>query len=367
VSEPTEQAPAVPSVKPLRVAWVAGERTLGRLAPMLKALAIGLVDAPAELVVLCPAGESCEALPSPPLDVVPYEPARWWERGFGAIREVADDLAGRKLDLLHALDARADRLTRRLAAALDTPYVVSSDALGDGRILGKLPDHARALLAAGDRIQADLLEHRVLSAERVHLVRPGLRRVQEPSCFADPGRAAAVLIGGALDTPDDVEPTLRALAALRAGGHECQGFLLGEGRAERKLRQRAEQLALREALTFAGTVPAWRLAGVLAGSDIYVSPSTRDGLDVGALAAMAVGVPVVSAKDAPSDFLKEGRTTVQFRRGDADNLRDEIGSLLADPPRAKALAEQALAYLGEYHAPTATAAKTADIYRQALA
>ena len=75
---PNETSPPAPTPKPVRVAWVAGPRTLEEYGHILQPLAVGLLDELVELVVFCPQGADVERLPSPPAQIVPYARLPRW-------------------------------------------------------------------------------------------------------------------------------------------------------------------------------------------------------------------------------------------------------------------------------------------------
>ncbi|MFW6133094.1 MAG: glycosyltransferase [Planctomycetota bacterium] len=359
-------APDAAARRPMRVAWVAGGETIFRLAAVLKPLAISLMDELVPLVVVCPRRADVAALPQPPVDVVRYALRPWWPVRGGVPGGLASELSGRRIELLHALDAEAVPLTRRLSRALELPYVVSSyDAAAAGHI-GRLDERARAVLAASDRIQQGLLERRVAPADRVFLRRPGVVRVRRPTCFVEPDKATAIVAGGELDEARWFEPVLRAFAALHAHGRPCVFAVIGSGRGERRLRRSAASLGLSGELTFVPAQPAWQLTGILKDADLFVAPVPTERVNLQALQALASGVPVLSTVNPASDFLRDGRTCLGFAPEDADALTVALSKLVDDHAEAGRLAEAALAYVGAHHAPDAAAEATAKVYRSAL-
>ena len=356
-----------PPKSPVRAAWVAGERTLEELAPALQPLAISLIDELVELYVFCPGGADVRSLPSPPVEIIRYSRPRWWSLGSWGVDQIASEVAERKVRLLHALDVNCAHLVARVAAEAKIDYVVSSYSLGDGRRLGRLDSRARAVLAASERVQQDLMGNRVASARRIHLMRPGVVRVSRAMCFDSPGKSVAIVAGGPMDDFGCFDAVLRTFAELKARRYDCVYFIIGQGRAERRLRARAESLALASELTFVERQPPWQMTGILKAADVYISPAPIHSVDFQSLLAMASGVPVLSIESPASDFLKDGRTTWQFRQGDASGLTKKLLSLLEDRAAAKGLAENALDYLRRYHAPVDVSARTAEIYRRAIA
>ena len=363
----TEPVSASPDVQPIRVAWVAGEETFGRLRRVLQPLAVGLLDEMVELAVLCPAG-GCGELEAVPTDVVPYSAPRWWPLGGGPIDSLAAELKKRNVDVLHGLDGSAARLTCDLARAASLPYVLSSYSLEDTKLLADAGRNAAAVLAASEPLRNALIGQAVCAGDRVRLMRPGVYHVRRPTCFNEPGHSTAVVAGGPLTEAGPFEAVLACFAELSARQYDCVYFLIGDGPAERPLRKRAAQLGLREELTFVTGQPMAELPGIFKAADIYISPTTYASIDMRSLLAMASGVPVLAAgPGGVSDFLRHGETATFFTQADAAELTVKLAALLRDRPGARGLAEGAIEYVRDHHSPAVNVTGLGHIYRQTVA
>ena len=359
-------SPAADEAPPPRVAWVAAAGTLGRQGRVLHPLAIGLMDELITPVVVCPRQADVRGLPVPPLELLTYRPPAWWEPGKGRhVERLAAELARRKVGLLHGLEARAAGLTKSLARALDVPYLLSSDSLRDRHRLWPLGGRCAGVLAASEPVRAALSGHLLGSAE-VRLLRPGTYQTRRATCFDEPGLQTSILIGGRMDQAGPVETVLRALGEIQGRQYDCAFFLIGTGRAERRIRRRAEQLHLLQNLTIASGQPVGQMPGLFKAADLYVAAVGRQSLDVPALLALAAGVPVLAAGAAASDFLIDGQTALLYSPTDSAELTMKLTSLLEDPDAARSLAETALAYLREHHSAGRMVAETAEAYRAAV-
>jgi len=348
---------------PLRVGWIAGRGTLWQLGHVLGPLAIGLMDELIELVVLCPPGAGPGELPSPPLEVLEYARPLWRPGAGRSVDRIAAGLRERKVDLLHALDSSAAKLTAALARALGLPYVVSKHRFGSGRLKHLRPP-PEAVLASCEIIRAGLLKRRVVPEEQVHLVRPGVHQVAEPTCFTTPERSVAVVIGGSGASDGDLACVLGSLGELHQRRYDCVYFIVNAGRAEKSLRRQVERLGLRHELTFVDQQSPKQMVGIFKAADVYIAPVVTGWLDVRTLLAMAAGIPVLTCLDA-EDFVIDGRTVIRFRRSDTADLTVKLLSLVDDPGAAQDLARSALAYVGEHHRPAEMVSAVADIYRAA--
>lgn len=136
--------------------------------------------------------------------------------------------------------------------------------------------------------------------------------------------------------------SVEALRELRRRGVPATLDVIGTGPMLRRLERRADGLPVR----FLGHVAERpRLAELIAGADIALSPSPAETFGLATLESMACGVPVVvPARGAAGELLlrpESGRVT----DGTAAGLADGVESLLAAPPErrradARAVAEQ---------------------------
>jgi len=333
---------------------------------MLNPLAIGLMDELVELVVICPAGVDSGFLPSPPMEVLFYGRPKWWPFRTNVAESLAADLKSRKVQLLHALEAAAAPLTRKLAAWTGLRYVVSSLAAGDGRRLGTLDDQTVAVLAGSEPVFSELQARRVAARRKIQILRPGVHHVRSPTCFADSNKSVSIVAAGRMDNFRAFDAVLRSFAELSARRYDCVFFVIGNGKAEKRLRAQAERLSLRQQLTFVDRLHAAQLPDVLEAADLFISPVAGGQIDISPLVAMAAGVPVLATAARSCDFLIDGRTATLFAQGDAAELTMKLVALLDDRPAARAIAGSALAYVRENHSPADMVAAVTRVYRQAV-
>ncbi len=228
------QAPA----QRLRVGWVVGRTTTERFGRALQPLAIGLMDELVEILALCPEGADVQELPSPPVETVSCVRTHRWGLfpNTAALEALAGELRHRKVRLLHALDADAWPLASRLGDLAGLNCLVSSYHLDDWKTLGRLGDSVGNVLAASECVRQALLNRRVTDASRIERVHPGVYQVRKPTCFLDPRLCVSIVAGGPMDDFASFEAVVRCFAELRRGGRDAVFFLMGNGRAEKRLR-----------------------------------------------------------------------------------------------------------------------------------
>jgi glycosyltransferase involved in cell wall biosynthesis len=134
------------------------------------------------------------------------------------------------------------------------------------------------------------------------------------------------------------------------------------------LLRRLEAAPLRDVVTVTGELNDGDAAAALARCDMAVLPF-RDGVSLRRttlVAALALGRPVISTRAAvPPAALQDGRDVVLVPPGDAEALAQAIVDLAGDPARRAALGAHASEASRAFAWP-AIAARTEDLYRQAL-
>lgn len=108
--------------------------------------------------------------------------------------------------------------------------------------------------------------------------------------------------------------------------------LAGTGELEAPLRRYAATKGMSENVEFLGWVSGedkWR---VLAQASLYVLPSDAEGLPMGVLEAMAVGLPVIATDvGGIPDVVEDGVNGRLIKPGDVHALRQALVQLLGDP------------------------------------
>lgn len=348
---------------PVRLALLVGPETMRHIGRIVRHLTIGLLDELFSVTVVADAAADVSPLPSPPIEVLRSTRTRLPFRRRQAVEMLSGQLAEQGAELLHALDASALPLTQSLAKALDVPCLVSITGLNEWRRLASPDAHLRAVLPASVPLRARLLSRLSLPPEIVQVVRPGVHQVRQPGCLARAGRSPAVIVAGDLDTYEPFAAALRAFASLRKAEYECLGFIIGNGRAEHRLRAQAEALHLMHQLTFVDRPAPGQMAGIFGSADIFVFPQSSGALEVEVLEAMAAGVPVLVGGPCVGDFVIDGETALSYAAADPADLMTKLRHLLDHQDSALQLTAGALAYLRENHSPARMVAALADLYR----
>ncbi len=344
-------------------------------------------------------GIACEV--AGPIDAAPYRelaaagiPVRRLALGRGYGRPVRDATALAALvgllrdggfDLLHAHAAKAGALGRLAARPAGIPAVYSPHCLP---FVGQHSRGRRAVTMGLERLLAPLTATMLCVCEEE-------REVALAHGLAAPDRAVVVLNGAAPRAPDGPgDPRLRTLrgphgllvgavtvlrdqkgltdlvaAAPRilAAVPEARIAIVGNGPCWAQLEAQIAALAPADAarvalLSFEG--PAARHLREL---DIYVLPSRWEALPIGALEAMACGVPQVTSAVGGVPEAVTRDTGVLTSPGDPVALADGVIALPRDPVRRAALARGSVARHARWFGVERMVAATAEVYAATLA
>ncbi len=173
---------------------------------------------------------------------------------------------------------------------------------------------------------------------------------------------------------EGVDVLLRAVAALRAGGHDVHALIVGDGPALTELRELADELGLvsddAPGVTFTGKVSHDEIVAHYEAIDVFVVPRhdltvTRSVTPLKPLEAMAMRrALVVSDLPALTETITESETGLTFAAGDAHALADTLAPLVDDPERRASLGEAAREWVAAERTWAANGQRYLDVFTQ---
>ena len=224
-----------------------------------------------------------------------------------ALAGVLDHLAGEfgPAECLHGHFSSGTRMFPWLSRTLGVPYVVTEHS---SHFTGLSPDTtvSRRGLRIAQRVFAgaacvipvseflrDSLERRGLPGPFEVVPNPvDIDRLPRPGAYlGGPFRFVSV---ARLDGVKAVDVLLRAFAVARAEMPELRLTLVGGGRERDALIGLADELALGEAVEFAGEQANEAVPGFLADADAFVLASIVENLSVATIEALVAGLPVIA-------------------------------------------------------------------------
>jgi glycosyltransferase involved in cell wall biosynthesis len=320
--------------------------SLRRFRASLRYLCVGLLDVSAQVRLVTSSPEA-ESLMLGSVRPVLYQDRSWPFRRYGQ-RRVLSALAGRVPNIVHGVSARALPIASAIARHFDAHLIVHVLSLDDVEELGRVEwQPIDCVVAASQPIYDAILEGRLVTPDKVQLIRLGTIASETPSCFLEPQRLPTVLCTNQLTTERRVDRLLDALRLLRERGHEFMAFLTGTGPLEHALRQRAQAAGLAPVVTFAQ--PLGEVRQIMGGADIFVRPAVERELSVRTLQAMAAGMAVVTVEGGAADAHLDGVTGLVCPDYRPISLAAAIERLLLDRAFARTLASRAVQHIKKHH------------------
>lgn len=228
------------------------------------------------------------------------------------------------------------------------PFTVmahANDIFERGLLLARKAERARKFLTISEYNRA-YLERCGVSPDKLAVVRCG---VSFPVREALPSRERRLFcrIGtlGRLVEKKGVDVLIRALALLRARGHELELSIAGDGPLRGELEALVAELGLGDSVHFAGNLAHAGVREWMHDLDMFVlacKPDVNgdmDGIPVVLMEAMSQQVPVVSTRlSGIPELVIDGETGLLAEPGDPAGLADRIEHLLAMPALGQSLA-----------------------------
>lgn len=133
-----------------------------------------------------------------------------------------------------------------------------------------------------------------------------------------------------------VDQVIAALPAVRALDPELTYTIVGDGDDRPRLEGLAAAHGVGDVVRFAGRVADAELHAYLAGAELFVMPSRKEGFGIVFVEAMAHGLPVIAGAHGGSpEVVAHGETGLLVRNGDVAGLEEAIVALLNDPERRR--------------------------------
>jgi glycosyltransferase involved in cell wall biosynthesis len=171
------------------------------------------------------------------------------------------------------------------------------------------------------------------------------------------GEPGYLLFVGRLRIRKGVEVLLEALRELRGGHPGARLRIAGDGEHRAALERRADELGLREAVSFLGSCDGARVRTLLRGAAALAVPSIYEGMPLVVLEAMDAGVPVVaSAVSGIPEVVVGGETGWLVPPEDPEALAGALAEVLGDSAEARRRGEAGRRRVEERYRPARAAA-----------
>ena len=261
---------------------------------------------------------------------------RFFER-----RELRHFVEDNQINLLHAHDSHAHTLATLLVRNNRPLIIVTRRSSGHFHFGSRTKYLARNIryIAISNHIR-DQLMHGGVSDNSIEVINSMI----DLGLFRDVGSKDShrekrqdrrlILSAGAFDKSKGYKDAIRAIHRLSQKRNDFCYYLYGDGPEKENLSNYVEKHDLGDVIS----MPGWfdNPAEYLRHSDIFLSPSHREGLNMSIIEAMAAGA-AVAASDIPPhrESIDDGKTGLLFPPGDIEAMTDKINVLLDNPDLAE--------------------------------
>lgn len=150
---------------------------------------------------------------------------------------------------------------------------------------------------------------------------------------------------GRLVTRKGFDVVLKAVAALKARGRMVRYAIVGEGPDRERLEALAEELGVRDAVTFQGALDTGELSAAYAAADAFIMVPRAEGPDIEGygivyLEAGLMGAPVIGSRSGGvPEAVKDGETGILVDPDDVEAVADAVERLADDEALRRRMGE----------------------------
>lgn len=343
----------------MKVALIVDVAWLRHEARLLQHLAVGLTDESVRIVSVLPSDQQFENL-SLLGNRVDYHEARFRWLSHWRLRRLGHELAGRGVELIHALDGDLCSPAAALADALEVPVVCSVWSMSQA---GRAVASGSAVLTPITPITQAIQTH-AAPEQIIQQVHPGVMRPSVPAPLTEPRGSLNCLmfVDGKVDA--SVMAALAGVAEAVKHTPQLQVFIYCCQPDVHKLWQAVTRLGLLERVNLVGADIGSQ--GLAIRADLLMIPQPIQTIRTLPIAAMAAGRPVFAAPSEVADFLIHGQTARLIDSDQSEGWADAIDQTLGDTAGLIELGQSAQAYVRENFGPARYVSGVLDAYRQAV-
>jgi glycosyltransferase involved in cell wall biosynthesis len=297
-----------------------------------------------------------------------------------AFSRLVELLRRERFDILHTHLIQADLMGYFAARRARAPVVVStkhnthyfrSHAPWLSRLDAFVNRRLTRIVAVSHAVREHYVQTQRLDPARIEVIHNGIElerfrgaRPLARSALGLRDDERFVCAVGSLTEKKGHDVLLRAWGDVKNRQPNARLALVGDGPLRAELERTVEALGLRASVSFLGRRPD--VPEILRAADLFVLPSRWEGFGIAVVEAMAAGAPVVaSSVDGVREIVRDQQDGLLVPPGEAGRLAEAVAALLADPARAKQLADSARQRAEEFSI-QATADRLAGLYASLL-
>ena len=175
-----------------------------------------------------------------------------------------------------------------------------------------------------------------------------------------------ITCAGRLIPRKQIDILIKAFSALVPNLPNTASLLvLGDGEERSHLEELAKSLGVSNQVRFTGAVLDTQK--YLQVSDIFVIPSSIEGMPIILLEAMSCGLPCIGSKiGGIEDLIEEGQTGLFVTSGDVLDLKEKINTLISNKRLSSQLGQAARNAIQKHYSMETTAIKHLNLYKRLL-
>ena len=303
--------------------------------------------------------------------VHPIKPWKDWN----AYREIREVLLKINPDLVTTHSNKAGLLGRLAARSLIIPVIHTSHGFlfSDRptslagcfyRLMEKIAAALGSKVIAVSESEFTAAEKlKVIPAGKMAVVYNGLPELNPPSPASPVSEPPCLVMVARFAKPKDHATLLKALGNLKQLPWTIQ--FVGDGGGQAQAENLTNMLGIAERVRFLGTVAD--VTPILAGSQILVLSSGREGFPLCILEGMRAGLPVVAAAvGGVGEAVVDGKTGFLFPPGNVEKLQEKLARLISDPQLRVAMGKAGRERFLQYFTLDKMLEKTMAVYRSIL-
>ncbi|RKY35874.1 MAG: hypothetical protein DRP78_05020 [Candidatus Omnitrophota bacterium] len=248
------------------------------------------------------------------------------------------------IDVIHAHTRVTQVLAYYLSKITKVPFITTCHGFFKQNIGRRfLPCWGEKVIAVSDAVREHLKVDFALSEEKIVLIPNGIDIEQFKTLKKKTDSISSLRVVGIVARLSSVKGhkyLIAAMAKVIQKFFDARLFIFGEGRIKYALVRQAEQLKIKDKVFFLPSVT--NTTEVLNEIDIFVMPSSQEGLGLSILEAQACGLPVIASNvgGIPS-IVKDNLSGLLVPPENSDLLASAIIKLMRDRKMAMRLGQRA--------------------------
>ncbi len=281
-----------------------------------------------------------------------------------------------RIDLLHSNSRTTQVLGCLLNHSLGVPHISTCHGFFKKRISRRLfPCWGERVVAISQAVKAHLIDDFKVDKKKIILIPNGIdlreftiRDTQgtiQKKKELGLGNGPVVGIIARLSEEKGHCYLIRAMQEVISRYPLAQLLIVGEGRMKEELLNLTRALGLEKNIFF--IPPVIGTEAILSVMDVFVLPSSKEGLGLALMEAMAYALPVIGSRvGGITSLIQDGCNGLLVNPGDILGLSLAILKLLQNPDKAKALGGAARIFIGQNFSQEKMALETEKLYLECL-